>query len=152
MEISSNTASLSDSERIIADLIFLTSLCGNDFLPQLPFLNVGDNFLPFIIQLYKQTLGFMKTYLISNQTPSSDFLRHLYSLIAKTEEKNFTNHKDQYVESLVKLTSWKIKNCDDYQLLPKYTSALKRITPVMSFKEYRDYYYLIKLDIDCQGR
>lgn len=151
MEVSTNPAGLSDSESIMTDFIFLTSFCGNDFLPQLPFLHVGDNFLPFILQLYKTTLEFMKTYLISNQTPSSDFLNQLYGLIAKTEEDSFAIHKDQYVESLIKLTSWKIKNCEDYQLLIKYTTALKRITPDMSFKEYRDYYYLIKLDIDCHG-
>mmetsp|Transcript_22035 Transcript_22035/g.86639 ORF Transcript_22035/g.86639 Transcript_22035/m.86639 type:complete len:1581 (+) Transcript_22035:131-4873(+) len=52
-----------DLERIIDDFVFLCYFIGNDFLPNLPFLDIADNALNRMLAMYKSTLPLLDTYL-----------------------------------------------------------------------------------------
>lgn len=43
-----------DKERLIDDFVFLTFLVGNDFLPHLPTLRIGDSAFDVIFDAYKR--------------------------------------------------------------------------------------------------
>lgn len=43
-------------ERVIDDFIFLLFLCGNDFLPAVPTLDIAEGALDYFFSLYKQVL------------------------------------------------------------------------------------------------
>ncbi|KAI3381230.1 hypothetical protein SNEBB_010442 [Seison nebaliae] len=43
-------------DRLIDDWVFLCFFVGNDFLPQLPFMEIYDNAIPSIVNLYKETI------------------------------------------------------------------------------------------------
>jgi len=46
-----------DSERLIDDFVFLTFLVGNDFLPHLPAIDIGDGAFDIILDAYKTVLA-----------------------------------------------------------------------------------------------
>lgn len=52
-----------DVERIIDDFVFLCYFIGNDFLPNLPFLDIADNALNRMLDMYKTTLPLLDCYL-----------------------------------------------------------------------------------------
>ena len=41
-----------DKERVIDDFVFMMMSCGNDFMPQLPFVNIGDNVIQWMMEIY----------------------------------------------------------------------------------------------------
>ena len=41
-----------DKERVIDDFVFIMMLCGNDFMPQLPFVNIGNNVIQWMMEMY----------------------------------------------------------------------------------------------------
>ncbi|KAA0162069.1 hypothetical protein FNF31_03480 [Cafeteria roenbergensis] len=45
-----------DGERCVDDFVLLTALCGNDFIPHLPSLDIGEGALDELIRLYRETL------------------------------------------------------------------------------------------------
>ena len=42
-----------DGERVVDDFVLLTVLCGNDFIPHLPSLDIGEGALDLILQYYR---------------------------------------------------------------------------------------------------
>jgi 5'-3' exoribonuclease 2 len=42
-----------DGERAVDDFVMLTILCGNDFVPHLPSLDIGEGALDTMLQLYR---------------------------------------------------------------------------------------------------
>jgi len=45
-----------DGERCLDDFVLLTALCGNDFIPHLPSLDIGEGALDKLMELYRRTL------------------------------------------------------------------------------------------------
>ena len=52
-----------DIERIIDDFILFNMLVGNDFLPALPSLDIGEGALDMIISVYKEVLPTFNGYI-----------------------------------------------------------------------------------------
>lgn len=52
-----------DPERAIDDFVFLVMLCGNDFLPHLPSMDIGEGAVHTLIGLYKELLPEMGGFL-----------------------------------------------------------------------------------------
>lgn len=52
-----------DIERIIDDFVFFCFFIGNDFLPSLSSLDIGEGSLDNLIELYKKLLPEMKDYI-----------------------------------------------------------------------------------------
>ncbi|QLG74032.1 hypothetical protein HG535_0F05440 [Zygotorulaspora mrakii] len=52
-----------DLERAIDDWVFMCFFCGNDFLPHLPSLDVRENSIDILLDIWKSVLPGMKTYM-----------------------------------------------------------------------------------------
>ncbi|AET40231.1 ssRNA exonuclease RAT1 Ecym_5486 [Eremothecium cymbalariae DBVPG len=52
-----------DLERAIDDWVFMCFFCGNDFLPHLPCLDVRENSIDILVEIWKTVLPSLKTYL-----------------------------------------------------------------------------------------
>ena len=61
-----HTGGALDIERLVDDFIFLTFLVGNDFLPHLPTLDIGENGFDVIFDVYKQMQQEEVGYLVEN--------------------------------------------------------------------------------------
>lgn len=55
-----------EKERIIDDFIFLTFLVGNDFLPHLPTLDIGEHAFDTILTAYREMLNQSHGYIVEN--------------------------------------------------------------------------------------
>jgi hypothetical protein len=42
-----------DGERVVDDFVMLTILCGNDFIPHLPSLDIGEGAMDIMLRLYR---------------------------------------------------------------------------------------------------
>lgn len=52
-----------DGERIVDDFVLLVSLTGNDFIPHLPSLDIGEGALDDLFELYREELPELGGYL-----------------------------------------------------------------------------------------
>lgn len=41
-----------DKERVIDDFVFIMIFCGNDFMPQIPFMNIPNNAIQMMTDIY----------------------------------------------------------------------------------------------------
>jgi 5'-3' exoribonuclease 1 len=55
-----------DRERLVDDFIFLTFLVGNDFLPHLPTLDIGENAFDVIFDIYRSLQAESLGYIVGN--------------------------------------------------------------------------------------
>lgn len=81
-----------DIERIIDDFVFLTFLIGNDFLPHLPGLDIGDAAFDIIFDAYKNTMDESSPrYLVAEgELDDLDRLQTIFSIIGTAEAVVFT--------------------------------------------------------------
>ena len=64
-----------DKERVIDDFIYLMIFCGNDFMPQIPFLTIKNNAIQLIIGIYMFISIFFSIVAISSTRRSSSSFR-----------------------------------------------------------------------------
>ena len=64
-----------DKERVIDDFIYLMIFCGNDFMPQIPFLTITNNAIQLIIGIYMFVSFFFSTVATSSTKRSSSSFR-----------------------------------------------------------------------------
>ena len=104
-----------DGERLSDDFIFLTFLVGNDFLPHLPTLDIGEHAFDVIFNAYKEMLTTIgEGYIVKNgEIGDMARLEKLFSIIGiqeldilknrEEEQKEFANkrrkHKDANIPS-----------------------------------------------------
>eukprot|EP00598_Pedospumella_elongata_P008857 CAMPEP_0185012164 /NCGR_PEP_ID=MMETSP1098-20130426/98162_1 /TAXON_ID=89044 /ORGANISM="Spumella elongata, Strain CCAP 955/1" /LENGTH=1230 /DNA_ID=CAMNT_0027541217 /DNA_START=64 /DNA_END=3756 /DNA_ORIENTATION=+ len=75
-----------EAERIIDDFVFLTFLVGNDFLPHLPAINIGDDAFDVIFDAYKTVLASEPGYLVHEGVLDVERLELIFTLIGVTEK------------------------------------------------------------------
>jgi hypothetical protein len=78
-----------DAERVIDDFVFLTFLVGNDFLPGLPAINIGDQAFDLIFDAYKTVLASENGYLVHDGHLDRARLELIFTLIGVTEKSLF---------------------------------------------------------------
>lgn len=74
-----------DLERIIDDFVFFCFFIGNDFLPSLSALDIGEGSLDYLIDFYKQCLPKMKGYITNSGTIDWDMAEPFIRLLGNHE-------------------------------------------------------------------
>ncbi len=78
-----------DGERVIDDFVLLTVLCGNDFVPHLPSLDIGEGALDELMRLYKEKLVVMGGYMCDKGVIDFDRLQILLDTVSQQEAQVF---------------------------------------------------------------
>jgi len=84
-----------DLERIIDDFIFFCFFIGNDFLPTLSALDIGEGSLDNLIKLYQDLLPQMSNYITESGTIHWDRAEPFIWLLSEHENEVFKNRIDQ---------------------------------------------------------
>lgn len=82
-----------DGERFLDDFVFLTFLIGNDFLPHLPGIDIGDSAFDVIFDAYKTTFASEPGYLVTNGTIDYKRLETIVHLIGTSEAVIFQENE-----------------------------------------------------------
>jgi len=78
-----------DLERVIDDWILLCFFVGNDFMPNLPGLDIAEGSLNDLNELYKKTLPKLDGYLMENGRPNLKRLEAIFRELAEWERSFF---------------------------------------------------------------
>lgn len=134
-EIGLLTGTDTEKEHAIKDFIVYCIFLGNDFLPQIPSININNDAIENLFVLYPKIVkehGPLTTGLKIN----TKSMRALFSFLADKEEemivKNYRNNRTKYPDTL-------LKNCIDYD------KGRKTHNTCIDFSRYRVDYYDIKL-------
>jgi 5'-3' exoribonuclease 2 len=80
-----------DLERIIDDFIFFCFFIGNDFLPSLSALDIGEGSLDHLINFYKKILPGMSDYITDQGQIFWDRAEPFIDILGKHEHQVFIN-------------------------------------------------------------
>ncbi|GAB9464525.1 5'-3' exoribonuclease 1 [Globisporangium polare] len=82
-----------DGERMLDDFILLTFLLGNDFIPHSPTLEISEDAIPLLLQVYRELLEkHQGLYLTENgKLININMLQELFEVIGSQEEDILTN-------------------------------------------------------------
>lgn len=84
-----------DFERAIDDWVFMCFFVGNDFLPHLPSLDVRDNSLDTLVNIWKNLLPTMKHYITCDGVLNLERVEILLTELSKREDWIFKNRHEQ---------------------------------------------------------
>lgn len=84
-----------DVERLMDDFVFILMLIGNDFLPNLPTLDIADGTLSVMLHLYKRILPLCGGYLTHAGTISPLRFEYFLLKLALLEEEILEGRQDQ---------------------------------------------------------
>lgn len=79
------------SHQIIIDYIFLCFLLGNDFLPSLVNLNIDNNAINTLFEIYSNIFAIRKKYLINEKKINWSYLQQILNNIYNSENINLNN-------------------------------------------------------------
>ena len=100
-----------DFERAIDDWVFMCFFCGNDFLPHLPCLDVRENSIDILVDIWKNILPRMKTYLTCDGNLN---LEPVEALLGQLGEREGDLFKKKYIQEVRKQEAFerrkKLKN------------------------------------------
>jgi hypothetical protein len=141
-----------DSERLIDDFVFLTFLVGNDFLPNIPSLSIGEGAFDIMFTAYKDLLHHAIGYITKDGLIQDvDRLQELFTLISLNEP---TFMRDQIKAIQLKKASNAIDNDEmddevdpweqDDETLARAVASINKLDVL----DYRQHYYQKKLSIE----
>ena len=112
LDLSLGTGMALDGERLCDDFIFLTFLVGNDFLPHLPSLDIGEHAFDVIFGAYKETLALCGEGYIVDSGEIGDMARleKLFSIIGVQELDILKNREEEAKEFATKRRKFKDAN------------------------------------------
>eukprot|EP00177_Eucheuma_denticulatum_P007652 GFKZ01013920.1.p1 GENE.GFKZ01013920.1~~GFKZ01013920.1.p1 ORF type:complete len:747 (-),score=96.43 GFKZ01013920.1:2972-5212(-) len=110
-----------DRRRVVDDFVFMCMLVGNDFLPHLAHLDIGEGAINIMFRIYKEMLPGWGGYLTNRHQLHPDRLESFLQRVAQSEPQYFEHRA--FVDNIV-----------EYK------------TP-----EYRRQYYLRKFNFDIQS-
>ena len=84
-----------DQERLIDDWVFLAYLCGNDFLPHLPTLDIGEGGLDTLFRLYKESLTELDGWITEYGTLHVRRLEVILRKMGRLEEQVFQQRLEE---------------------------------------------------------
>ena len=74
-------------ERTIDDFVVLCFLVGNDFMPHLPSLDIGEGGLDTLFQIYRERRPGMGGYIVENGEINSCRLEQIFMALGQLEEQ-----------------------------------------------------------------
>lgn len=80
-----------DSKRIVDDFVFMCMLVGNDFIPNLPHLDIADGAINIMFRTYRHMLPGWGGYLTDRHRLHPDRLESFLEKVSLTEAEYFTN-------------------------------------------------------------
>ena len=98
-----------DLERIIDDFTFITFLVGNDFLPHMPTLDIGDGAFDLLFNTYKDqrpSWGLGQYLTTSGDISDADRLEKFLIVIGQAETEIFENKEESEAKYVVKKRKW----------------------------------------------
>ena len=84
-----------DIDRITDDFVFILMLIGNDFLPNLPTLDIADGTLNILLHLYKRVLPYLGGYLTETGKIHGDRLEYFLAKLATLEVEVLRAKKEE---------------------------------------------------------
>ena len=138
----------SDSSRVIEDFIFYAFCLGNDFLPNIPSLEIAHDGIDILFSIYSQVVtsyGFLTTH---NQNGNIGinmiaFKQMLYILSQKEPEMildKVKNNKARYTDTILQ---------NNVKFINDPTTTESKL--VLDFEKYKLDYYNTKLDVQLQS-
>ncbi|KAJ1917159.1 exonuclease II Exo2 [Mycoemilia scoparia] len=115
-----------DLERIIDDYVFINMLVGNDFLPTIPDLKIGDDGIMVLMDAYRQIDPPRRGYLHDQGVVNFTQLQRLMRILSKFEVAAYQHKKSRDAKE---------KSSED-------------IEDRQGFYEYVAHYYKVKMNID----
>jgi 5'-3' exoribonuclease 2 len=85
-DIKQNIPKIYDLTRIVDDFIFLFFLVGNDFLPNLPALDIEESALDILIDIYKVNISALGGYITDGKVIHLRRLMEVFKLLAVVED------------------------------------------------------------------
>ena len=131
--------------RIIDDFVFLMIFCGNDFMPQIPFLNITANCIQLMINAYIELLQEKRRFIVSKSKPDVLLLQQILNKVKVVEETTFQQNKHDYLTSLQGVLETEVHG-------PQQQTLRAQLATCTAFAAYRRLYYQIKLGVDVSGR
>ena len=107
-----------DNIRLIYDFIFLCYLLGNDFLPHLHAIDISNNGIDIILQIYGSVYDKENKYLLDNNNINELFLLEIFNGLAKKEENILY---EQYHNK----KNWRVILSDPYEREKSHIENLK---------------------------
>jgi 5'-3' exonuclease len=89
-----------DGERCIDDFILLTALCGNDFIPHLPSVDIGEGAMDHLLELYRKVLPAQTGWLTDKGKIHFDRLNPLLVAMGAMEEQVMSEREDNAVKRI----------------------------------------------------
>lgn len=124
--------------------MFLIFFCGNDFIPQIPFLNMETSFMIFIVQIYCDFLNISNKFIIVDGLPSFQSMKQIIKMISLSEKSLFEAKKSVYYNTLFKFMGNLMSNKPSDEVKKKCNDFI-RCNPdenKFTFEEYKKWYYL----------
>mgnify|MGYP006075707161 CR=1 FL=1 len=84
-------------QNIIIDYVLICFLMGNDFLPSILYLDIGNNSIDDILHIYTSLINIKKQYLVNNSTINYTFLHQIFNRLF--------NREDEYKQNTIKRLS-----------------------------------------------
>jgi 5'-3' exoribonuclease 2 len=82
-----------DLERALDDWVFMCFFCGNDFLPHLPSLEIRENGIDTLINIWRQSLPLLDGYVTEDGYVHLDRAQHILDGLAKQEDGIFQRRR-----------------------------------------------------------
>ena len=116
-----------DKERLCDDFIFLTFLVGNDFLPHLPTLDIGEHAFDLVFTSYKELLEEKEGYLVHNgELGDLERLEKLFEKIGRREAEILENREVEEKKFVSKRRKFKDENVMSEEEVEEAEEALQQ--------------------------
>lgn len=135
-----------DKQNIIIDYVLLCFLMGNDFLPNILYLDIGNNSIDDIIHMYTNLVSIKKMYLVQDGSINYHFLQQIFNQLFNREDEYLKNTIKRNKKSYIHYKDCKTKLDKDLNNL-KYLPTIHKInnkhsSPIdLTSIYWKDHYY-----------
>ena len=140
-------------QNIITDYVLLCFLMGNDFLPNILYLDIGNNSIDDIIHIYTNLVSIKKQYLVHDSSINYNFLKQVFNQLFNREHEYLKHTIKKLKNGYINYKGCKSKLDKDLNNL-KYLPTIRKInnknkpaidlTSIYWKDQYYKYYFNIQ--------